>query len=257
MLFFKTGGNALTETSLNLIEEEIKKRLTVKKIVNMAICMAIFVLGILATIYKVKYEGGFLTCLREMTVDGTLFTSAIAFVYLLINAIELIKGREYQSSFLYFLRLSSSVAEVMILLIVLIGFLPIVTKDHPIIDRFDMINMHVIIPLLTIFSFVFHDAPIGKLKPIQRCNGLIFITIYAAAMLLCIFTGIVPENKIPYSFLNIYKSSAGYIAFAFFFVFTCGYFISWALSSLNIKADLLWFGGIVPKAKKAKRSADE
>lgn len=222
----------------------------------MLICMAIFVLGFLATLYKVKYEGGFFTCLREMTVDGTLFTSAIALVYLIVNAIEMIKGREYQCTFLYFLRLSSSVTEFMILLIVLIGFLPIVTEDHPLINRFDMMNMHVIIPVLTIISFVFHDSPIGKLKPIQRCNGLIFITIYALTMLLCIFTGLVPENKIPYSFFNIYKSSVWYITFAFFFVFTIGYFISWLLSAMNIKADLKWFAAIVPKAKKENHYAN-
>lgn len=95
-----------------------------------------------------------------------------------------------------------------------------IKKRLTIKNRFDMINMHVIIPVLTIISFVFHDSPIGKLKPIQRCNGLIFITIYTVVMLLCILTGVIPENKIPYSFLNIYKSPVWYIAFAFSFVFT-------------------------------------
>ena len=132
-----------------------------------------------------KYEGGFLTCLRELTVDGTISAFAIAFIYVLFNAFEMIKGKGYQNTFLYFLRLSSAVTEFMILLIVLIGFLPMVTADHPVVNRFDMLNMHVIIPVLTLFSFVFHDSPIGKLKPIQRCNGLIFIIVYTVAMLLC------------------------------------------------------------------------
>lgn len=152
----------MTEIRYNLIEEKIKKRLIIKKVINMVICAAISILGFLAIVFKVKYEGGFLTCLREMTVDGTLFASVIASVYLLVSAFELMKDRDYQWTFLYYLRLSSSVAELMILLIVLIGYLPIATGDHPVIDRFDMMNMHVIIPVLSIVSFVFTIRPLAS-----------------------------------------------------------------------------------------------
>ncbi len=234
------------ETHCDEYLDAIKIRLRIKKAFNSVVCVIVFILGILATIYKVKYEGSFLTCLRELTVDGTLFASAVALMYAFINFAEIILDKEFEHRFLYYLRLSSCVGEFIILIVVLIGYLPIV-PDHPVITRFDMINMHVIIPLLTILSFVFHDPPIGKLKPSERFYGLIFISLYCVIMMTFIFTGIVPENKIPYSFMNIYSSPIWYIIFAAVFVFTLGYLISWALSELNRKASWLWFKNIAKK----------
>ncbi len=50
----------MTETLYDLVEKKIKKRLAIKKIINMVICMAIFVLGVFATIYKVNMKAVFL-----------------------------------------------------------------------------------------------------------------------------------------------------------------------------------------------------
>ena len=226
----------------------IKVRLRSKKIFNILLCDAIFILGVLSTIYKARYEGGFFTCLREMTVDGTLFTSIVAFLYSAMNHVEMIQDRETNSPVLYYLRLSSSVTEFIILLVVLIGYLPFV-PDHPVINRFDMINMHVIIPLLTIISFVFHDPPVGKLSPIQRWNGLIFITLYAVTVMACILTGVIPKNKIPYSFMNFYDNSLLYTLFAVAFIYLIGYLLSWMFSELNRSASWLWLKDVVKKGE--------
>lgn len=231
------------QAQYNLYMNRLRKWMRVKKLVNALICAAISVLGVLAIIYKAKYEGNFWTCLREMTVDGTLFTTIVSFIYFFINVAEMICNQELEKHFLYYLRLSSAVGEFMILLIVMIGYLPIV-PDHPVIARFDMINMHVIIPLLTIFSFVFHDPPIGKLKPPSRWNGLLFIALYAFSIMTCIITGIIPQSKIPYSFMNIYTSPIWYVLFAASFVFLVGYLISWMLSELNRKASWLWYRNV-------------
>jgi len=52
---------------LQLIQVSMKKRNTQKKTINILVCLAIVFLGVTATIYKVRYEGGFWTCFREMT----------------------------------------------------------------------------------------------------------------------------------------------------------------------------------------------
>lgn len=43
----------------------MKKRNFRRKLINMIICSIIVFLGVTATIYKVRYEGGFITCFRE------------------------------------------------------------------------------------------------------------------------------------------------------------------------------------------------
>lgn len=225
----------------------IKMCLRKKKVANIVVCDTVFVLGILATVFKARYEGGFLTCLREMTVDGTLFASLVACVFSIMNHFEIQQDREVNSIPLYYLRLSSAVTEFIILLVVLIGYLPFV-PDHPVINRFDMVNMHVIIPLLTLVSFVFHDAPIGKLSPLERFNGLIFIVLYSVAIMTCIATGIIAKNKIPYSFMNYYDNSIWYTLFAVVIIYLLGYLLSWMFSELNRKASWLWLKDIVKKA---------
>lgn len=222
------------------------KRLKIKKIINITICYIIFALGIAATIYKANYEGGFFTCLREMTVDGTLFSSIVALVYAILNHIEIKSNKEFEYRKLYYLRLSSAVTGFMIMLIVSIGYLPFI-PDHPVINRFDMWIMHLIIPLLSITSFIFLEPPIEKLKPKKRFAGLIFIGIYSVAIMTCIITGIIPEAKIPYSFLNIHSSSIWYLLFAIVFVYSIGYLLSMLFSEMNRRSACLWFHDIAQK----------
>ena len=182
--------------SLNLIQVGMKRRNAQKKAINILVCLAIVILGITATIYKVRYEGGFWTCFREMTVCATVLTSLTSAALILLNLYEMKIGSEETFTSLYYWRLSSAVTEMIVLLIVLIGYLPFFS-DHPVIGRYDMINMHVIIPLLTIGSFVFTDSPIGKISPVRRLKGLYIIIVYTVAMLTLILTYVIPENKIP------------------------------------------------------------
>ncbi|MEG2136915.1 MAG: hypothetical protein RR150_12570 [Clostridia bacterium] len=225
----------------------IKRRLRMKKIFNIVICYTIAVLGILATLYKVKYEGGFITCFRELTVNGTIISSLLAFIYAIVNHIECVLDKEFEYRLFYYLRLSAVVTEFIILLIVCIGNLPFI-PDRPLINRFDMWNMHLIIPVLTILSFVFHDPPIGKLAPRMRWTGVTFIGIYCVFIILCILTGIIPEVQIPYSFLNFCKYPLWYPALVAGVVCGWSYLLSWLFSELNRKAAWLWFKDIVPKA---------
>ena len=225
-------------------DEVVNRRLRFKDHCNIVICLSIFVLGILSTLYKVKYEGGFFTCLRELTVDSTLFASFTAFAFIILNSIEIVRRTEYTYVPIYYFRLSSAVSELIVLLIVLIGFLPFV-PDNPIISRFDMINMHVIIPLLTVLSFIINDPPIGRLKPKQRLNGLIFLVFYSVIIMTCIVTGIIPKARIPYSFMNFYDHTIWYTLAASVIIYAMGYLLASLLSELNRKVYWLWLRNIM------------
>ena len=221
----------------------MKKRNTYKKAVSILICLITTFLGITATIYKVRYEGGFLTCFREMTVCSTVLTSLTSAILVILNIYEMKIGSEETFPQLYYWRLSSAVTGMMVLLIVLIGYLPFFS-DHPVIGRYDMINMHVIIPLLTIGSFVFNDSPVGKLSPKQRLGGLNIITVYTVFILMLIITNVIPENKIPYSFLDIRHQPVWYILLAFVVVYGGGYLLSWMFYKLNMKLSWIWYRNV-------------
>ena len=200
--------------------------------INMAVCLLSVVLGLSAVVYKVNYEGGFLTCFREMTFSGSVFTMLVALAVCFKNGAELSKKTAIRSAVVYYFHLSSAVVGAIILLVTLIGTLPIF-PDKPLFARYDMAIMHVLLPLMTMASFVFADAPIGKIRAKDRLNGLIFIVLYAVTMVLLILLNVIPENKIPYSFLNVRHISPLYLGVAIVVIFGSGYLFSWLFSSLN------------------------
>ena len=165
---------------------------------------------------------------------ATVLTSLTSAAMVVMNLIELKAGSELTITSLYYWRLSSAVTEMMVLLIVLIGYLPFFS-DHPVIGRYDMLNMHVLIPLLAIGSFVFNDSPIGKISMKHLLNGLYIIIIYTVFILTLIITYVIPENKIPYSFLDIRHQPVWFILLAFVVVYGGGYLLSWLFCWLNLK----------------------
>ena len=126
------AGNILFDQ----IEQQMKRRNRARKTLNIVICLIIALLGITATIYKVRYEGGFITCFREMTVCATVLTTLTSIAMIPLNLFELKIGSEISSRVLFFFRLSSAVTEFIVLMITLIGFLHFFS-DHPVIARYD------------------------------------------------------------------------------------------------------------------------
>ena len=181
-----------------------------------------------------------------MTVCGTLFAFVVAGAFSVMSDLTVIRDREFEGTFLYFCRLSSAVTEFIILIVVLVGYLPFF-PDSPVIKRFDMINMHVIIPILTVVSFVFHDPPIGKISRLMQCNGLIFICLYSVTIMVLILIGVLPDERAPYSFLRIHQISLEYFLFASVSIYAVGYSLSLLFSTLNRKAAWLWFRNISGK----------
>ena len=224
--------------------KEMLRRNRWRKSLNIVLCLIIVFLGVTATIYKVRYEGGFITCFREMTVCSTVLATLTSASLILLNLYELRIGSEISQRGLYYFRLSSAVTEFIVLMIVLIGYLPFFT-DHPVIGRYDMLNMHVLIPLLTIGSFLFNDSAIGHLSAVKLLYGLRIITIYAVFILTLILTNVIPENKIPYSFLDVRNQPFWLPFLAFIVIYGIGYLLSWLFCKLNLKLSWLWYRGIV------------
>ena len=234
------------------VDREITRRLWVKKQTNMILCGAIFILSVLAFFFKARYEGGIPTCFREMTVDGTVFTGVTSLILVIFNAIELHQGNQHSSRALYFWRISSVVTEFMILFIVILGYMPFWPYDNPVLLRFDMMNMHLIIPVLTMISFCLNDEPVGKVRPAEMLSGLNFLAIYGITMIILILVSVVPEDKIPYSFLNV-KHGVSWLTIAVAaLIVVVGYGLSWLFWWLNRKLSWGWYRRLNAGRKREK-----
>ena len=228
----------------NRIDEFINKfneRYAFKKRINAIICFLIFICGLSAILYsKFIFHNNIIDRLRYMTFCGTIFTSIISLIVGFICAIESKNQKEITYKWTYFLRLSSAATEVVIFVIVLLGLLSPV-PDNPDVNTFPGIIMHLIIPLLTILSFIFNDPPIGKLKIYEPLYGTIFITIYTVIMTFLFATRILPSEKAPYSFLDFDNNSLAFKLLVLLIVYICGYIVSKLLSYLNSKMSWIWF----------------
>ena len=113
----------------------------------------------------------------------------------------------------------------------------------------NMLNMHLLIPILTIGSFIFFDSAIGKVRPWKLLNGLIIITIYGVFILTLILTNVIPESKILYSFLDVRNQPFWLPLLAFLVIYGSGYMLSWVFYKLNLKLSWLWYRKIIETEK--------
>ena len=231
---------------LERIEREFKRRYRKKKLVNLLISAVIAVSGAVSVAYIWRYDGDGLLTFRWMTVDGTIFTAAIALFYVAVNLVELARYTEFTSRLVYFTRLAAAVAEGLILAVVLLSQLPF-SPQHMHLLRFDMFQMHVLIPLLTIASFLLNDSPIGRLTRRQKLHGTWFVTLYAAVILTLIGTKIIPTEEIPYFFLDVAHLPLLSALGCFGFIYGLSYLLSGLLSRWNRRLSWLWFKGVAGK----------
>ncbi len=124
------------------------------------------------------------------------------------------------------------------MIVVLIRQLPF-TDQNMHIARYDMFNMHILIPVLTISSFIMNDPPIGAIRPLRRFHGTWFITLYAITIVLFIKAGIIVDDLIPYEFLDIENMHIIAIIGCLIFVYGIGYLLSTILYRLNKKISFM------------------
>jgi hypothetical protein len=202
----------------------------------------IVVFGISSFIYGLHLEPS-VTIFRFMTVDGTIFTTIASIVCIVVNIIEAKYITELTNLHAYYLRLSSAVAEMVILLVVILSHLPISDECIPMFDRYDSFIMHVVLPFLTVTSFSINDSPIGKLRPMKRWGGTWFISVYAIVILTLITTGTLEHSLIPYFFLDVVNNPLWMTIAAFVVIYGIGYLMSWFLSEVNRKLSWKWYKG--------------
>ena len=107
-----------------------ERRYRLKKLVNLCITAVIAVLGITSLLCGLQYDR-IPTIFRWMTVDGTVFTTVGALVFVAVNLRELLPGTEMTRRSVYFLRLSSAAAEAVIFTVVWISQLPFLPAHIP------------------------------------------------------------------------------------------------------------------------------
>lgn len=236
----------MTEVNFEALEKDYLGRFRKKKRVNISVCSLIFILGVLSVIFIFKFDKEGIMTFRWLTVDGTIFTTVGALIYIVVNLIEMYGKTEVTYISAYYVRLSCAVAEALIMTVVLMSQLPIF-EEHMHIFRFDMFNMHILIPVLTISSFVLNDAPIGKIKPFYRLRGTWFVTFYSVVIITLILTDTITGSMIPYFFLDFDNMSASLILITFVVIYGSAYLLSWGISELNRKLSWRWFKNVIRK----------
>ncbi len=217
-------------------------RFKYKKQLNILISLTISVLGFCSFFISVVRDMNwdFLSDFRFMTINGTVFTSNISLITAVISLAEIIKGEDIKLEKFYFLRLTSVVTESIIAIVILMSLFPFI-PDKPNILKYDSFNMHVIIPILTIVSFLIAEPPSEKIKPIMRFNGSALITIYSVIIVSLILWGVIPQSEIPYSFLEVNTRPLWYILLAGVIIYAGAYFLSWGYIELNKKISKSWY----------------
>ena len=217
-------------------------RFKYKKQLNILISLTISVLGFCSFFISVirDMNWDFLSDFRFMTINGTVFTSIISLITAVISLAEIIKGEDIKLEKFYFLRLTSVVTESIIAIVILMSLFPFI-PDKPNILKYDSFNMHVIIPILTIISFLIAEPPSNKIKPIMRLNGSALITIYSVIIVSLILWGVIPQSEIPYSFLEVNTRPLWYILLAGVIIYAGAYFLSWGYIELNKKISKSWY----------------
>lgn len=208
---------------------------------NIAISSLIFLLGTSSLFISVffKEKENYLFAFRYMTVNGTLFSTLVALIVIILNIAEIKTGRDHGQQRLYFLRLSSAVTEGIIAVVIAMSFFPTV-PDNPNILSYDSFSMHVIIPVLSIISFLLNPFPAEHMRPLAHLNCAWLITLYAAVVITLIFIGLIPPNKIPYSFMDFTKSPVWYIVYFGCFIYSFTYVLSFLLSGWNRRVSSKW-----------------
>lgn len=232
----------------DLILGDLNRRYRTKKFFSRFICHLIAVLGVTSLIYGWRLEPS-VTIFRFLTVDGTVFTTVSAIACAVINYYEIVRNVELTQEHVYYLRLSSSVAESVIFIVVMFSQLPIFPEHLPVCDRYDSFVMHVLLPILCVISFLFNDASIGRLGFLRRWHGTQFVTCYAIVIIWLIGSRRLPTELIPYYFLDFRTNGWGVFLLAFAFVYTVAYFISWGISEWNRKLSWIWFKDIARRGK--------
>ena len=221
--------------TINLKDDSLLRK---KKRLNLALNILISVLGISSLVIFLHVNR--LAAFSFFTFDGSLFTTVVSVLAVVVNLRELSEGRENESRRMFFLQLASAVTETVICIVVLAGYLPFF-PDDPSITPYHMFCLHVAIPLLAMPRFIFFEKPCGILHPSKLLLSTIPIGVYGLGIVNAIKFGLLPQSLIPYSFLDFESNFLWYFVFALVVIPSFGFLLSWLFYRLNLRASLLWY----------------
>ena len=193
---------------------------------------------------------------RFFTFDGNLlsciFNCIIVFKQiksLRLNNEQSIKEKTI-SNFLYLIGLISACNEIIIFVVVVFIFLPMVDRKWMLwlIGTYRASSVHITIPDLSIFRFLFLDTREKELNLYEKLIGGISMVIYGTIMYsLClarVFTSYNKDEgdaKIPYLFFYVYHQERQFCLFIILFIFVFGFGMSLIFDILNKKLEKIIF----------------
>ena len=156
--------------------ENIKKRLIFSFVINI-LSIIFFISCIINEIVKINNNpdniyGSVWGLFRYFTIDGNLlsFIFNIIIFIIQIKALRLSESGNIQdkivSNFLYIISLISACNEIIIFIVVVLVFLPMANKSFIIglVGTYGGAVLHILIPLLIVFRFLFLDIRQRNLK---------------------------------------------------------------------------------------------
>ena len=240
--------------------ENYKKRLIFSFTINL-LMIILFISSIIWEIVDINnnpnsvYQN-FWGLFRYFTIDGNLLSCIFNFIiaFKQFQALRMQTESEVKekiiSHFLYIISLISAVDEIIIFIVVMIIFLPMSNSEmiKGFIGTYRASSVHITIPLLLTFRFLFLDKRKRQLKIYEKFFGGIPMCIYGIIMyILCIgkvFTSFDKkqgDGKIPYPFFDVYHQSWYFCFFIAIFIFIFGFGISFLFDFINKKCEKLIF----------------
>ena len=193
---------------------------------------------------------------RYFTIDGNLLSCIFNFIILIkqIQALRIQNEKDIKektiSHFLYIISLISACDEIIIFIVVMLIFLP--SGDSKLVKNLIGTNksssVHIVIPVLLTFRFLFLDSRERDLKLFEKFIGGIPMIVYGVIMyILCgakVFTSYNKDEgdaKIPYPFLDVYHQKWYSCLLVSIFIIIFGFGISFLFDFLNKKFEKLIF----------------
>ena len=232
------------------------KRLLISFILNL-IMIILFISSIINEIVDIHYnpDSVYQTVwglFRYFTIDGNLlsciFNIIISFKQyqaLKLTSEEAIREKTV-THFLYVISLISACNEIIIFIVVMIIFIPMSNAEWIIglIGTYKASSVHITIPVLLNFRFLFLDRRYRELKILERFIGGIPMLIYGVIMFILVGTKVFKsfdkdegDGKIPYPFFDIHHQEWYFCFFIAVFIFIFGFGISFLFNFLNKKLE--------------------
>ena len=238
----------------------IKKRIILSFVINILMVL-IFISAITSEIFDIYNNPNSVYqnvwgLFRYFTIDGNF----LSFIFNIIigfkqyQSLRLLNPRYIEEKivthFLYMISLISSCNEIVIFTVVMVVFLPMANEEYTIglIGTYKASSVHITIPVLLIFRFLFLDKRKRDLKIYEKIMGGAPMCIYGTIMfILCgakvfkSFDKKEGDGKIPYPFFDVYHQAWYFCFFIAVFIFILGFGIGILFDFLNKKCSNLIF----------------